>query len=109
MDYLGSKSFTVKKQATNCSCWILILDATIDNNYILINSYNASNKHEQINTLTNLQCMLKGLNVADGEQIVFIRDFNLFFDVALETTDGKPCLKHNTFSELLEMKSFYDL
>ena len=27
--YQGSKSFTVKKQTTNCNSWILVLDVTI--------------------------------------------------------------------------------
>ena len=46
----------------------------------------------------DLQCMLKELNVDNGEQITLVADFNLFFDVALEAF-GKPCLKHNTFSK----------
>ena len=97
MDYLGSKFFTVKKQTTNCSGRILILDATIDNKYILINWYYASNEQEQSNTLKNLQCMLKDLNVDDAEHIALVRDFNLLFDVALEATGGRLCLKYYTF------------
>lgn len=50
--------------------------------------------------------MLKDLNVADGEHIALVRDFNLLFDVALEATGRKLCLKHCTFSKLLKMKSF---
>ena len=49
----------------------------------------------------------KKLNI-DGEQIALAADLSLFFDVALEAF-GKPCLKCNTFSKLLETKSFYDL
>ena len=48
----------------------------------------------------------KKLNI-DGEQIALAADLRLFFDAALGF--GKPCLKRNTFSKLLETKSFYDL
>ena len=57
MAYLRSKSFTVKNHATNCSDKILIVDTTIDNKCSSINSYNASNEQEQVNTLANLQCI----------------------------------------------------
>lgn len=53
------------------------------------------------------QCILKKLNVDDSKQIALAADLSLFFDVALEAF-GKHCLKHNTFSKLLETKSFYD-
>ena len=55
----------------------------------------------------DLRCMLKKLNI-DSEQIALAADLGLFFDATLEAF-GKPCLKRNTSSELLETKSFYDL
>ena len=42
-----TKSFTVKNQITNCSDQILITDMIIDDGYILINLYNASNEQCQ--------------------------------------------------------------
>ena len=45
--YLGSKSFSVKKQASDRNGRIFLLDATLDQDeYILINLYNANNEQE---------------------------------------------------------------
>ena len=100
--------FLVKKPGTNRNDRILILDASLDNDkYILINLYNASNKQEQVKTLTNLQCMLKELNINDSKQIVFAGGFS-FFDVVLEVIGEKP-RKSNTVSKRLEIKIFHDL
>ena len=75
----------------------------------MINLCNATNEQEQVNTLTNLQCMLEELNIEDSKQIVFAGGFNSFFDVGLEAIGEKPRLKHKTVSKLLEIKSFHDL
>ena len=100
--------FLVKKPGTNRNDRILILDASLDNDkYILINLYNASNKQEQFKTLTNLQCMLKELNINDSKQIVFAGGFS-FFDVVLEVIGEKP-RKSNFVSKRLEIKIFHDL
>ena len=106
--YIRSKLFLVKKPGNNRNGRILILDASLDNDkYMLINLYNASNKQEQVSTLTNLQCMLKELNINDSKQIVFAGGFS-FFDVVLEVTGEKP-RKSNTVSKRLEIKIFHDL
>lgn len=64
----------------------------------MINLYNANNEQEQVNTLTNLWRTLKELDIDDSKQIILAGYFNSFFDVALEATGGKACLKRNTFS-----------
>lgn len=64
----------------------------------MINLYNANNEQEQVNTLTNLWRTLKELDIDDSKQIILAGYFNSFFDVVLEATGGKACLKRNTFS-----------
>ena len=48
--------------------------------------------------------MLQKLNIDYTKQIVFAKDFNSFFDDALEVTGGKPHLKRSTVSKLLETR-----
>ena len=58
--YIGTEKFTVKKQQTDHSGRILILDVSInDSEYILINLYNANTENEQIEVLSNLFALLK--------------------------------------------------
>ena len=60
--YIRTEKFTVKKQQTDYSGCILILDVSIiDSEYILINIYNANTEKEQIEVLSNLFALLKTL------------------------------------------------
>ena len=65
----------------------------------MINLYNVNKEQEQVNTQTNLPCMLKELSINDSKQIILARYFSPFFDVTLEASGGKACLKRNTVSK----------
>ena len=43
------------------------------------------------------------------KNIIFARDFNLFFDQKLESAGGNPILKKIAVSELIELKEPLDL
>ena len=62
--YFGTEKSTVKKQQTDHSGRILILDVSInDSEYILINLYNANTEKEQIEVLSNLFALLKTFDI----------------------------------------------
>ena len=52
-----------------------------------------NNEQEQVNTLQNLQCMLKELYTDNSKQVALTVNFNSFFDVALEAIGERPCSK----------------
>ena len=69
--YLGSESFVVKNKINDDAGHILILDVTIDDNdYILVNIYNANTETEQIKVLNNLHLFLDSLDVHQNKQII---------------------------------------
>ena len=108
--YLGTGTFTVKKQQTDKEGRILILDVSInDSEYILINLYNANTENEQIDVLSSLSKLLEDFDISLTKQLVMAGDFNLFFNSKLEAQGGNPTLKKKSLAKLIELKETYDL
>ena len=108
--YIGTEKFTVKKQQTDHSGRILILDVSInDSEYILINLYNANTEKEQIEVLSNLFALLKTFDINPNKHIIMAGDFNLFFNSNLDTAGGNPTLKRKSLAKFIELKEAYDL
>ena len=102
--YLGSKMFTVNKMSHDSNGRILIIEANIDDEiFILINFYNSNNETEQIKTLNELNQLLGDFSLNSSKQVIFAGDFNLFFDMNLETSGGCPTLKKKSISKILQL------
>ena len=108
--YFGTEKFTVKKQQTDHSGRILILDVSInDSEYILINLYNANTEKEQIEVLSNLFALLKTFDINPNKHIIMAWDFSLFFNSNLDAAGGNPTLKRKSLAKFIELKEAYDL
>ena len=108
--YIGTEKFTVKKQQTDHTGRILILDVFInDSEYILINLYNANTEKEQIEVLSNLFALLKTFDINPNKHIIMAGDFNLFFNSNLDAAGGNPTLKRKSLAKFIELKEAYDL
>ena len=104
--YIGTEKFTVKKQQTDHSGRILILDVSInDSEYILINLYNANTEKEQIEVLSNLFALLKTFDINPNKHIIMTGDFNS----KLNAAGGNPTLKRKSLAKLIELKEAYCL
>ena len=94
--YLGSKKFQLNKIYKDDHGRILIVDANNDNqNFVLINFYNANTESEEINTICELNQLLDDCYLDSTKKVVLAGDFNLFFDASLEALGGNPTLKKN--------------
>ena len=94
--YLGSKKVELNKINKDDHGRILIVDANIDDqNFVLINFYNANTESEQINTICELNQLLDDCYLDSIKKVVLAGDFNLFFDASLEALGGNPTLTKN--------------
>ena len=109
--YLGKKSFVLNEQKADKAGRILILDITVDaDQYILINLYNANAETEQLKILESFkQSLLKNLDISQNKRIIFTGDFNIFFNLKLETKGGIPLLKRKSIEKLVEIKGSLDV
>ena len=73
---------------------ILILDVQVDDAAFFVNNlYNANKELEQLNVLTTLCNFLNNVTDLHCKNIIFGRDFNVFFDTNYEAQGGNPTLK----------------
>ena len=71
--YFGTEKVTVKKQQTDHSGRILILDVFInESEYILINFYNANTEKEQIEVMSNLFALLKTFDLIQTNTLLWL-------------------------------------
>ena len=107
--YFGAETFTVKKQQTDHSGHILILNVSLnDSGYILIKLYSANTEKEQTEVLGNLFALLKTFDINPNKHIFMTGDFNLFFNSKLDAAGGNPTLKRKPLAKLIELKEGYD-
>ena len=55
--------------------------------------YNANAENEQLSTLSDLSNMLEKIDDINNKNIVFVGDFNRFFEAKLEAQGGNLVLK----------------
>ena len=73
---------------------IAIVKAMIDEeNFILINLYNANTENEQLKKLGNLSALLDYFSFDETKKVIFAGGLNLFFDNTQEDSGGNPTLK----------------
>ena len=79
--FYGNITYSVKKKLRDNSGSILVLDITIDGTeYLLINLCNMNTEPKQLKVLDSLWNILKDFRGLSEKNIIFARDFNLFFD-----------------------------
>ena len=108
--YLGSKKFQINKINKEDHSRILIVDANIDDqNFVLINFYNANTESEQIKTICEFNQLQDDCYLDPTKKVVLAGDFNLFFDASLEALGGNPTLKKKSISKVLQLIEQHNL
>ena len=106
--FYGNITYSVKKKLRDNSGSILVLDITIDGTeYLLINLCNMNTEPKQLKVLDSLWNILKDFRGLSEKNIIFARDFNLFFWP--ESAGGNPILKKLAESKLIELKESLNL
>ena len=102
----------VKTEATftdNCGR-LLILKAKIQDNPVILVNYHAPNEEgAQLRVLSEVNSILDKFVLESNSAFIWGGDFNLYFDIALETDGGNPKLKIKSLSKLLAMMQENDL
>ena len=108
--FIGSKKIFIRNKLSDNDGCMLILDVDIDDeNFILINLYNPNTEAEQLKTLSKLTEMLIKLHLTQNNNIICAGDFNLFFNVKLESYGGNPVFKKRSVGKIVELKETYNL
>ena len=103
--FIGKLSFEVSNKKQDESGRILILDLKVsDNNFLLINLYNANKESEQLNTLSTLCNLLDDITDLHCKNIILGRDFNIFFNVTYEARGGNPKMKNKSVAKFIHIK-----
>ena len=92
--YSGAKSFILEERKTDKNGLLLLFDVRMDEqNFVLVNLYNANTEKDQLNTINELSEILKSVNNISAKQITLGEDFNLYFDSLLESQGENPISK----------------
>ena len=76
------------------------MEVKIENEVLLLtNLYNGNTENEQLSTLSDLSNMLEKIDDINNKNIVFVGDFNRFFEAKLEAQGGNLVLKKKVFSK----------
>ena len=108
--FIGSKRLSIRNKLSDNNGCILILDIDIDDkNFILINLYNPNTEAEQLKTLSKLAEMLTKLHLTQNNKIICVGDFNLLFNIKLQSYGGNPVFKKRFVRKIFELKETYNL
>ena len=108
--FYGSKTIEQINKISDKSGRILLVEATIDDTvFVLINIYNANTEFEQLESLSDLVSIIDKVKDIQSKNIVLGGDFNVIFDISLESLAGKPCLKKKSIVKLIQIKEKLDL
>ena len=84
--FIGSKRLFIRNKLSDNDGRILILDVDFDDeNFMLINLCNPNTEAEQLKTLSKLKEMLTKLHLTQNDNIICAGDFNLIFNIELES------------------------
>ena len=107
---MGSKKIQLSKINKDDRGRILIVDANIDDqNFVLINFYNANTESEQINTICELNQLLDDCYLDSTKKVVLAGDFNSFFDASLEALGVIQHWKKKSISKVLQLIEQHNL
>ena len=102
--FLGNMNFNILDKIQDNDGRILILDMQVDDAaFLLINLYKANEECKQLNVLTTLCNFLSNITDLHCKNIIFGRDFNVFFDTNYEAQGGRPTLKEKSVAKLIHI------
>ena len=100
--FYESKTVEQRKNIADKSRRILLVEATIrDTVFALINICNANTETEQLETLSDLVSILDKIKDIQYKNIVLGGNFNVIFDISLESLGGNPYLKKKSLAKLI--------
>ena len=108
--FYGTKSFELINKIEDKAGRILVIEAKIDDDtLLLVNIYNSNTESEQLLTLSELCLMLDNIDNLSNKKIIFGGDFNMIFDPILEAQGGNPVLKKKSIAKIIQIKENLDL
>ena len=108
--FIGSKTLFTRNKLSDNDGRILIFDVDIDDgNFILINLYNTNIENEQLKTLSKLTEILTKLHLTQNNNIICAGDFNLFFNVKLDSYGENPVFKKRSVGKIFKLKDTQNL
>lgn len=99
----------ISKEISNEGRFIILKLEIQSQECTLINSYLPNIEKDQISVLQSLVTKLESMDARDSMNIIWGGDFNLYFDLSLETFGGNPKLKVRSLEQLLVMLEELDL
>ena len=75
-----------------------------DNDFLLINLYNANKESEQLNTLSTLYNLLDDITDLHYKNIILGGDFNIFFNLTYEARGGNTKMKNKSVARFIHVK-----
>ena len=82
----------------------------IDDSYFLLtNIYNTNKEKEQVSVLNELSIILSNFKNIHNHNVIFVGDFNIFFDTSLDAKGGSPTLKSRSINKLIELNEKLEL
>ena len=84
---------------------MLILDVKVsDNDFLVVNLYNANKESEQLNTLSTRCNLLDDITDLHCKNIILGGDFNIFFNLTYKAPDGNSKMKNKTVVKFIHIK-----
>ena len=77
--------------------------------FLIINIYNDNTEADQIKTLEDLKVSMHDIDIEQECKIVSGGDYNLIFDINLDSSGGKPRLKLSSVSKVCSINEDFDL
>ena len=108
--FIGNTSFEVLNKKQDESGRISMLDMKVsDNNFLLINLYNANKESEQLNTLSTFCNFLDDITDLHRKNITVGGDFNVFFNRTYEVRTGNSKMKNKSVLKFIHIKEILGL
>ena len=101
---------SIEKVSCDTNGRVIIIEMTKDDdNYLLINLYNANTEADQLNSLHTLNDMVSGYDTDKEFKPIFMGDMNLIFDLQLDALGGNPKLKKKSLASLIRISEKLDV
>ena len=108
--FYGPKTIEQINKTSDKSGRILLVEATVDDTvFVLINIYNTNTESEQLETLLDQVSIIDKVKDIQSKNIVLGGDFNVIFDISLESLGRNPCLRKKSIAKLIQIKEKFDL
>ena len=102
--------YVVEKECKDLRGRFIILKCVIQGtSFLLINIYNDNIEADQVKTLEDLKVSMHDIDIEEECKIVSGGDYNLIFDINLDSSGGKPRLKLSSVSKVCSINEDFDL